>query len=311
MVMVIKWVAVLGVLALLATCGTGASHPAAHTTGPAAIPARVGSQAQVGSQAPAGSQAPVGSRAAALALARQMLSRLIVPPGSQDAHPSPVPAPLNVPLAGPGLPYTVDLHRFVLVHEPAANAQSFLLAHVPAGMTWAGTGLAPGTSNTVTVLSVSYSPRSVASGLTSAQLGAAAMPSAGGNTLIRADASVSWFPPRSAAEHLNSATIRSVTITATQVFPRSRTVTRTFTSEAVITRLVALLDRLPATPYPDVAAMSCAPAFTGYRLEFAPNVVVDWDGCGGSDAIYVNGKVQPRLWDHGVLAAALLSLTRA
>jgi len=67
----------------------------------------------------------------------------------------------------------------------------------------------------------------------------------------------------------------------------------------------------PATPYPDVGAMSCAPAFTGYRLEFAPNVVVYWDGCGGSDAIYVNGKAQPRLWDHGVLAAALLPLTRS
>ena len=307
----IKWVAALGVLALLATCGTGASHPAVHIIDPPTSQAGVGSQVPVASQAPMGSRAPVGSRAAALALARQMLSRLIVPPGSQDARPSPVPAPLNVPLAGPGLPYTVDLHRFVLVHEPAANAQSFMLAHVPAGMTWAGRGLAPGTSNTVTVLSVSYSPRSEPSGLTNAQLETAEMPSADGNTLIRADASVSWFPPRSAAEYLNAANIRWVTITATQVFPRSRTVTRTFTSEAVITRLVALLDRLPATPYPDVGAMSCLPPSTDYRLEFAPNVVVDWDGCGGSDSIYVNGKAQPRLWDHGVLVAALLSLTRA
>ena len=105
-----------------------------------------------------------------------------------------------------------------------------------------------------------------------------------------------------------------MTITATQVFPRPRTITRTFTSAAVIGRLVAVIDRLPATPYSDVAAMSCAPAFTAYRLEFTPNVIIYWDGCGGSDAIFVNGKQQPRLWDHGAVAAAamaLLPLTRS
>ena len=294
----IKWVAALGALALLATCGTGASQPVAHITGPATA------QASAGSQAPAGSRAPVGSRAEALALARQMLSQLIAPPGSQDAHPSPVPGPLSVSSAGGGLPYTVDLDRFILVRGPAANAQSFLLAHVPAGMIWAGTGLSPGTTNSVTVLSVSYSPRSVAPGLTNAQLGTAEMPSAGGNTLIRADASVSWFPPRSAAEQLNAAKFRSVTITVTETIPRQRMVTRTFTSNAAIGRLVAVIDGLPATPYPDVQAMSCAAVGPGYRLEFTPDVVVYWDGCGGSDAVYVDGKQQPRLWDRGTVAAA-------
>ena len=91
------------------------------------------------------------------------------------AHPSPVPEPLSVSSAGVALPYTVELHRFVLVREPAAAVQSFLLAHVPAGMTWAGDGLGWGTANTITVLSVGYSPRSVASGLTDAELGTNAM----------------------------------------------------------------------------------------------------------------------------------------
>src|SRR5580692_2532688 len=153
-----KVVAVLALTAMLAGCGTAASRPAAQATGPAAT------------------RAPAGSRAAALTLARQMLARLVVPAGSQAAHPSPVPPPLSVSSAGDGLPFTVELHRFVLVHEPAAGVQSFLLAHVPAGMSWAGDGLAQGTANTVTVLSVAYSPRSLASGLTNAQLGTAAMP---------------------------------------------------------------------------------------------------------------------------------------
>jgi hypothetical protein len=257
-------------------------------------------------------RAPVGSRAAALTLARQMLSRLVVPPGSQAAHPSPVPKLLSVPPAGDALPHTVVLHRFVVVREPAAAVQSFLLAHVPAGMTWAGGGLGSGTANTVTVLWVGYSPRSVAAGLANAELGTNAMAAAGGDTLIRVDASVSWFPPRSAAEQLNAASFGSVTVTATEFLPRSRTVTRIFTSAAVIGRLVAVADRLPATPYPDVAAMSCAPGGTAYSLEFTPGVVLYAGGCGGSDAITVNGKQQPRLWDQGVLTSAarqLLHLT--
>ena len=80
--------------------------------------------------------------------------------------------------------------------------------------------------------------------------------------------------------------------------------TRTFTSRAVIGRLVALAGSLPATPDPDVAAMSCAPGGTAYSLEFTPCVVVHAGGCGGSDAITVNGKQQPRLPDKGALIAA-------
>ena len=286
-----KWVAVLALTAMLAGCGTATSRPAAQGTGTAAV-----------------TRAPAGSRAEALTLATQMLSRLAVPTGSQPAHPSPVPPPLSVSLAGDISPYTVELHRFVLVREPAATVHSFLLAHVPAGMSWAGVGLAPGTTDSVTVLWVAYRPRSVASGLTNAGLGTAAMPSAGGDTLIRADASVSWFPPRSAAEQLNVASFRSVTVTATEVIPRPRTVTRTFTSPVVIGRLVTLANSLPATPYPDVAAMRCAAVATVYRLGFIPGVVIYAGGCGGSDAITVNGKEQPRLWDQGALTAAARQL---
>ena len=286
-----RWVAVLALTAMLAGCGTAASRPAAQAAGAAAA-----------------TRAPVGSRAAALALARQMLSRLVVPAGSHAAHPLPVPRPLSLPYAADGLPYTVELHRFVLVREPAATVQLFLLAHVPAGMRWAGDGLAEGTTNTVTVLSVTYSPRALAAGLTNAELDTAAMPSAGGDTLIRVGASVTWFPPRSAAEQLTAASFRSVTVTASEFIPRRRTVTRTFAWPAVTGRLVALVNSLPATPYPDVADMSCVPDATVYRLEFIPGVVIYAGGCGGSDAITVNGREQPRLWDLGTLTAAIRQL---
>ena len=286
-----KWIAVLALTTVLAGCGTAVSRPVTQAAGTAAA-----------------TLAPAGSRAAALTLARRMLSGLVVPSGSQAAHPSPVPQPLSLSPGGGVLPYTVDLHRFVLVRAPAATVRSFLLAHVPAGMSWDAVGLAPGTTNTVPVPWVAYRPRSLPSGLTDAQLSTAAMPSAGGDTLLRADASVTWFPPRSAAEQLNAARFRSVIVTATEVIPKPHTVTRTFASPAVIGRLVALVNRLPATPYPNAAAMKCLAAATVYRLEFIPGAVVNAGGCGASDVITVSGKEQPRLWDQGALIEAARQL---
>jgi hypothetical protein len=287
-----RWVAVLALAAVLAGCGPTASRPVAQATGTAAA-----------------ARAPVGSRAAAMTLATQMLSQLVVPAGSQADDPSPLPPQLGVPSAGNPSPYTVQVHRFVLAREPVATVQSFLLAHVPTGMSWFGKGLAPGTTNTVTVLWVAYSPRSVASGLTNAELGTAALPLADGDTLIRVDASVSWFPPRSAAEQLNAAKFRAVTVTVTEFGPPQRTVIRTYTSLAVIGRLVALVDSLPATPDPDVFAMKCSGAITtSYRLGFIPGVVIYPGGCGETDAITVNGKEQPLLWDPDALTTAVRRL---
>jgi uncharacterized protein YceK len=294
-----RWIAVLVLTVMLAGCGTVASsRPAAMKTG---------SETASQSATAAAVRAPAGSRAEALTLAGQLLSQLVVPGGARAAQPSPVPAPLRVASADQTPPYTVVLHRFVLVREPAATVHAFLLGHVPAGMIWYGAGLASGTTNTVTTRWVGYRPRSRPAGLAEAELSTDAMAVADG-TLIRADAIVSWFPPRSAAEYLTAAGFRSVTVTATETILRPRTVTRTFTSPAVIGRLAALLNRLPAAPDQDVAAMKCVVGPTSYRLAFTPGVVVEADGCGDSDAITVNGQPQPRLWDQGALMAAARQL---
>jgi hypothetical protein len=225
-------IAVAG-MALLAGCASSASHDAgAARAGAVTTAARTGTP-------------PAGSRAEALALASRLLTRLVAPPGARPANP--VPGPLSVSSAGGVSSYSVDVHRFLLVREPMADVHSFLLAHVPAGMQWAGAGLAPGTTNTVSVLWVGYRPQSLPAGIDMAQLGTAAMPSAGG-VLIRVDAGVTWFPGRSAAERLSAASFRSVTVAATTGYPRQRTVARGFTSRAVIDRLVALVNALPVQP---------------------------------------------------------------
>jgi hypothetical protein len=250
---------------------------------------------------------PPGSRAEALALASRMLTELVVPPGAQPVRPSPVPRPLNVSSAGGFSPYSVDRYRFFLVREPVPTVHSFLLAHVPGGMRLFGAGLAAGTTNQITVQWVAYSPRSLPAGIADAILGTAAMPSAHG-LLIRVDAGVTWSPPRTPAERLTTASFGSVAVAESTQLPRQRTVTRVFTSRAVIGRLVALINAMPVSPDQDTRGMSCPAVATAYRLTFTPGVVVLAGGCGG-DSVIVNGKEQPRLLDlQGTLPDAVSRL---
>jgi hypothetical protein len=280
---------------LLAGCAGPAGHDAG-TSRPAAVTAA--SQPRI---------PPAGSRAEALALASRMLTQLVVPPGAQQVSPSPVPRPLSVSSAVGFSPYSVDHYRFFLVREPAAAVHSFLLAHVPGGMRWSGAGLAPGTTNQITVQWVAYSPRSLPAGIAGAVLGTAAMPSAHG-VLIRVDAGVTWFPPRTAAERLTAASFRSVTVAETTQLPRQQTVTRVFTSRAVIGRLVTLVNAMPVSPDQDIRGISCLAVATVYRLTFTPGVVILAGGCGG-DSVIVNGEQQPRLLDlHGTLPGAVSQL---
>jgi len=60
---------------------------------------------------------------------------------------------------------------------------------------------------------------------------------AGGGSLLRADAQVTWFPPRTQAQHVDPARFRAVTVSATLFNSRRHTARRTFTAGAVIARL--------------------------------------------------------------------------
>jgi hypothetical protein len=246
-----------------------------------------------------------GSRAEALALARAMLGRLVLPPGARPIRPSVLPARLRQPpvTIGPfrGVHY-VDLHRVFAVRRQRPAGLRFLRAHVPSGMCPAGNGeycpaiITPGT--------VSYTPGAVPPGVAGADLFVTADGRAGGGSLLRADAEVVWFPPRTAAEHLDPATFRAVTISG---FPAGQrpAVTRRFTSAQVIAGLVGILNNLPASPGPSL----CPVPATLYRLAFRPSVhgrasaIVIAGGCDG-DSVKVNGIPQPALSDSGQLATA-------
>jgi hypothetical protein len=126
-------------------------------------------------------------------------------------------------------------------------------------------------------------------------------------TLVSADVWAAWLPYRTAAEHLNPADFRSVTVISQLTnHGKQSTVSRTFTSTALIRSLAAVLNS--GVPAPDSATaliLGCVPGGFSYTFRFTPraehgSVVTASPYC-DAIAITVNGKQQPALWDNGTL----------
>ena len=283
---------------VLAGCGTRAAD----------TPARGGTTPAAASTRPGSDSAPVaGSRAGAQALASRMLSRLVLPPEARPMRMRVPPALLRQPQIGYGGTDTADIHRLFLLRQPMAAVRAFLVGHIPAGMRRFGSIQEAGSGGT-SMESVSFEPRSLPAGILSAELAAAVVPAAGGGSLVRADAAATWYPARSAAEHIDPARYHSAVVSITMLNPRRHTVTGTFTSSRVITRLAGLANRLHAAP--DEAAASCPAIMASYRITFvpasgaAPRIVVTPSGC-RTAGVTVAEAAQPRLWnDTGLIDAA-------
>jgi hypothetical protein len=235
-------------------------------------------------------------RARALALAWRLADELNPPPGSRTVHLTKLPPPLNQRQAAlqPGW---VSVTRTLETPDEPQSAWETMLARTP--LRGIG-GMAPGGS----AGAVLPAPEP---GLDVAQLGVTLVQLAHGTVLIAATAEAAWLPARTPAEFLDPASFRSVTISAQPW--RSRLMTRTFTSQADITRLTSLINAGVPAPPSVVDGMSCAAVGIVYTLRFTPrtaagpSVVVTLGGC-HSDGITVNGRQQPSLWDNGKLRSA-------
>jgi hypothetical protein len=291
----------VAVLAVLAACGSVAAPvaggPHARTGSPQPAPATATATATL---AP-----PAGSRAGAARLARLMLSGLRLPAGARRPVPLPVPQSLSRPALWASSSNSLDVHRLFGLSQPMNSA--LLAVSVPAGLSRSGSGQGSGPGGAA-VSEVSYTARRVPEGIYSAQLVLTAVPDASGGSLVRADAQVIWFPPRTTAEYIDPERYHAVTITITTLSPRQRTIRRVVTSQAVIRQLAGALDRSPADP---VTSSGCAMIFATYRLAFAlsphgPATIVAsatrWP-CGGV-RVSAAGRLQPPLEDAGAVVAA-------
>lgn len=130
--------------------------------------------------------------------------------------------------------YGVTVQALYRAADSMGSVDWFLLGHVPAGMQprWPG-NVGNGTDRYV--LDV---PAHLPRGIAHANLEVVIIPR-GNSSLIRAEVQVIWYPPRSAAEYIHPGRYRSVTVTVPAASGGSRggTVTRAFTSQAVITQL--------------------------------------------------------------------------
>jgi hypothetical protein len=309
-----------GAATMLAACGT------AHAPG-------AGGRAVSDSGETASSQlgAPAGSRTAALALTSRLFSRLSLPQGARLTQPRTLPAALRQPgaILATGTD-SVDVHRVFTVHQSLTATQHYLMAHPPAGMRLSGTGRSsaptvvpptpvpigspaqPGSMRGGALSALlDWSLRTLPAGIEMTDLTVTLVPAAGGSSLVRADAQVTWYPPRTAAEHLNASAIRNLGLSVEVLNPRPHTVRRTVTSHSVIMRLVTLLNSLHAAPR---MVLHCPAIMASYRVTLlvsAPggrplqSVTATPDGC-GTDTFWASGKAQPPLDDPQSKLTALV-----
>jgi len=239
-----------------------------------------------------------GSPAEARAVGRRLVASLVLPPGSRRIGYRARPVRGEVV----GSDDLVDVARFYWLPLHPAAVSRFLLAHAPAGTTATGSGSTSGPGNGFSLL-VSYSLKRPPVGIDQGTMLLATLASGPhGGTIMRADAEMVWYPPRSAAEYITRSAYRSVTITVTLVNQRGRprTVTRTF-GKPVIARLARVLNGLRTLAPP--GPLSC-PAMTGSTFTArltptspsSPAIVISRWGCIG-DSIKVGGRAEPVLLD--------------
>ncbi len=248
-------------------------------------------------------------RARAESYARRALAGLPLPPG---AHRIPFPARLPAGLqyaAGPAVPQhtALDLRALYRIASPVTTVNSFLASHVPAGWV-AGSSGQSGTSGASGTYQLGIRPARPPAWAYNITV-ATSVIARGGGSLLRVDSVVAWYPPRSAAEHIDPARYRAVTV----IVPKPGTMkpvrlSRTFTARQTIARLAALINGLPAAP--DVAVpCPMMPVGRFSRLVFlprsgAPEVVVTLPGC-VSAVVRVGGRTQPALFPRGALTAVM------
>jgi hypothetical protein len=232
-----------------------------------------------------------GSRAEAQAYVRHLMAELSLPEGSEPAHLKSLPQIVRA--QAPDAPGWAGASRILIVPgQPLAVLQR-ISAHTPYNE--------PVIYSATPVLS-STMLQAPKPGIDAVILDLGVQAHSRTTTLVAAYAFAAWLPYRTSAEHLEPASFRAVTISADRLIARPHQVARTFTSAAVIARLAAFLNGRPPAPTAALAGVSCPAPLVTFTLRFtatgrqAPAVVVSTAGC-MADAITVNGRQQPSLWD--------------
>jgi hypothetical protein len=271
-----SWIGIVVAAVMVAGGGTVAA------CGTAAAAAKPASPAHAASPSPA---------AKAATLAGHLVAEMTFPARTKPASLHSIPAALRD--AGPPGSHWAHAERLLVAPVKPAAVWAVLLSHKP----FDDSGSMGPAADTGPVGSDAVLP-APEPGVSAAVAAVWLEPWHNGTTLIAAYAYATWLPVRTAAEHLNPGSFRAVTVTATSNVPRQRSVTRTFTSGAIIGRIVSFLNARPAAPQ---LAFPCPFPATSYQATFIPKVkggpkVTVSPSC-MTDQITVNGEDQPLVWD--------------
>jgi hypothetical protein len=196
-----------------------------------------------------------GPGKAAQTYALHLLAKLQLPPGAQRTAWAAWRSRLIKPVLPVFLHDVVTASLLYRVKSGIDATSGFLAGHVPPGMKpGEGSGQIKHRGATEAKY-VNYTPVHLPSAIASATLATAIVPD-GSSSLLFAVAQVVWQPQRSAAEYIQPGGYQSVTIELPSGSGTS-SMTRTFTSPAVITQLASLLNRLPAEVPNDSSVLLC------------------------------------------------------
>jgi hypothetical protein len=267
-----------------------------------------------GRPAQAASHAPFATRAESLRLARRLLAKVALPPGTHRFRGGKLPAALSGPAEKPSSDHLVDVHRVFAERRSMRRTIAFLNHHRPAGWSSEGTGEAYTIDHgkkIITEEDVSYAPKHTAPAFNEIQLLVEVVPGHHGHALTRVDAQVIWYPRRSAAEYLIAKHFRAVRIDEWVYGTHARHVKRTFRQRAIIDKLARVLNSLPAS---SGGVWSCPLITRTYQLTFKPvkgkpGAVVQADGC-AAYGISIAGHAQPALAESGKIEEIARNLLR-
>jgi hypothetical protein len=289
--------AAFGLAALAVASAVGVAAAATQSAGAATR------QLAAGGQAGRAGHVPFATRAESVRLARRLLAKVVLPPGTRRFHGRRLPADLRSPAEEPLSDHLVDVHRVFTEGRSMGGTIAFLDHHHPAGWSNAGTGEAYNIDHgkkIITEEDVEYAPAHIGAAFSEIEMVVEVVPGHHGHALSRADVQVIWYPRRSVAEHLIARHFRAVRIDAWIYGKGLRHVKRTFRQRAIIDKLTRVLNALPASPG---GVVSCPAIATIYELTFKPvnggaGATVTADGC-FSYGISVGGHQQPALVDNG------------
>lgn len=239
----------LGALLVLSGCGAGTSTTIA----------------------PRGSPISVHDQVDADTVARDLLGRALLPPGSAPT-PAPPTAVLDHPPQSLATPNLAEATRFAVAPGSPTQDVTYLMGHRPAGFTKLGSGSGSAGSNTSTSFQfVIDGIAGLPEGVNSGRLLITVAPGGAGGSAIRVDAQVTWLPPKPPGATVpgdDRVAVVSIleSLPENPGLPPPRRVV--ITDQAAVARLAAAADQLPAAL---PATRSCpADLGTSYVVAFAP-----------------------------------------